>query len=341
MGQELLQQIGFEPLVLGSAPAATTALDTRDAVLALLGEAVDLIVFVGGDGTARDVLDAMRSSLHTDPGGAAAQSAGSCPGFESTDHELSTKLPPVLGIPAGVKMHSSVFAVSPAAAGELLLRLVQGEVVGLRSGEVRDIDEDALRREQVRSRYYGELPVPDDALGVQRVKLSGSDDDCLVIDEIAEYVVAEMDPDVTYLLGPGTTTRAIMEQLGLPCTLLGVDVVRDGQLLLSDAGEAQLMALLEHSETVGSCLIVTPTGGQGSLLGRGNQQISPAVLRQVGIDKVLIVSGKRKLANLQGQPLLLDTGDPELDCMLSGYRRIVTGYREHALYPVGRSGAGR
>ena len=320
MGHDLLVSLGFDCTALGEAThAATSATDTRAAVASMAGKGVDLLLFVGGDGTARDVFDALTRAQM----------------FNGSVTEQSE--PPataVLGIPAGVKMHSSVFAVSPSAAGELLVELATGTPVALQAAEVRDIDEQALREGTIRARYYGELLVPDAEQGMQRVKQSGGDVETLVVDEMAEYIVDEMDPATTYLVGPGTTTRAIMERLALPCALLGVDVLRDGQLLCSDAGEAQILAELAQCGDAPVCLIVTPTGGQGSLLGRGNQQISPRVLRRIGRDNLLIVATARKIAELRGRPLLLDTGDRELDVAMSGYRGIVTGYRQRILYAV-------
>jgi predicted polyphosphate/ATP-dependent NAD kinase len=124
-----------------------------------------------------------------------------------------------------------------------------------------------------------------------------------------------------------------MEQLGLPNTLLGVDVIRDGQVLASDADENRLLELLADAPG-GATIIVTVIGGQGHIFGRGNQQLSPAVIRAVGLDNIILIAAKSKIAALEGRPLLVDTNDPELDRALSGYRTIVTGYDDHILYRV-------
>jgi len=142
-----------------------------------------------------------------------------------------------------------------------------------------------------------------------------------------------MEAGRTYLVGPGSTTAAIMEQLGLPNTLLGVDVIRDGQVLASDADETRLLELLAEAPG-GATIIVTVIGGQGHIFGRGNQQLSPAVIRAVGLDNIILIAAKSKIAALEGRPLLVDTNDPELDQALSGYRTIVTGYDDHILYRV-------
>jgi predicted polyphosphate/ATP-dependent NAD kinase len=141
-----------------------------------------------------------------------------------------------------------------------------------------------------------------------------------------------MEDGVLYVIGPGTTTRAIADELGLPKTLLGVDVVLDGKLVVTDANEAQLLVLLDGRQE--TRIIVTPIGGQGYIFGRGNQQISPQVIKRVGRDQIMVISTPDKLHALHGQPLLVDTGDPEVDAMLGGYLTVITGYHERAVRKV-------
>jgi predicted polyphosphate/ATP-dependent NAD kinase len=304
MGSDALEGFGFDYEICGR-PAAelTSARDTAVAARALAERELDVLVFAGGDGTARDILDAVDERV------------------------------PVLGIPSGVKMHSAVYAVSPEAAGELLLRLVRAGLVNVQLREVRDIDEDAFRGGVVKARFYGELLTPEEGHFLQRTKVAGRESDELAAEEIAADIVESMEPGRLYLIGPGSTTAAIMAQLGLPNTLLGVDAIHDNEVLLSDAGEAELLDLLE--KTAGPAeIIVTAIGGQGHVFGRGNQQFSPAVIRRVGLDNITIVAGKGKISGLAGQPLLVDTNDPELDGALCGYRRVVTGYHDAILYPV-------
>ena len=304
MGEAALAHLGLPHAVLGDLPAGlTSAEDTRLAAAALLAAGVDIIVFAGGDGTARDIYDVVGQRC------------------------------PVLGIPAGVKMHSAVFAVSPEAAGELLLELASGGLVGLKLQEVRDIDEEAFRHDVVRSRFYGDMLVPGEGRYLQHTKVGGRESHSLVAADIAAWLVEGMAADRTYLIGPGSTTAAIMEQLGLPNTLLGVDVVRDGVLLASDADEHDLLAALREAPGEAT-LVVTVIGGQGHVFGRGNQQFSPAVIRAVGRDNITIVAAKSKISALQGRPLLVDTNDPALDTELSGYHSIITGYDDHILYRV-------
>ena len=163
--------------------------------------------------------------------------------------------------------------------------------------------------------------------------MGGRESQELVAAEIAAWFVEQMEAERTYLIGPGSTTAAIMEQLGLPNTLLGVDVIRDGELLASDADEATLLAQLACSPD-GAAIVVTVIGGQGHVFGRGNQQISPAVIRRVGLDNIIVVAAKSKITELEGRPLLVDTNDAGLDRELCGYYSIITGYDDHILYRV-------
>ncbi len=307
MGASALAAANMSGEVLGAGRGLTAAADTRAAAVAMLDAGVDLILFAGGDGTARDIFDSVGQSC------------------------------PVLGIPTGVKMHSGVFAVSPEAAGELLLRLAQGGLVGVKAQEVRDIDEEAFRRDIVRSRFYGELMVPGEGEFLQHTKVGGREDPGLAAADIAAWQAQSMEPGRTYLIGPGSTTAAVMEQLGLPNTLLGVDVVRDGNLLARDVNEERILALLADGGMPAS-IVATVIGGQGYLFGRGNQQFSPAVINAVGVDNVIIVAAKSKIAGLDGRPLLVDTNDPQLDLKFCGLRPVNTGYDDHILCRVSNGG---
>jgi len=304
MGAEALATLGLAHSVLGQADEKpSSALDTRAAARSLCEAGIDLLLFAGGDGTARDICDVVDSRI------------------------------PVLGIPAGVKMHSGVFAVSPEAAGELLLQLVRGGLVGLTPREVRDIDEEAFRRDRVRSRFYGEMLVPGEGHYLQHTKVGGRESPELAADDIADWLVEQLEPGRTYLVGPGSTTAALMARLDLPNTLLGVDVVRDGALVAADADEAMLLEQLAGAPGEAT-IVVTVIGGQGNLFGRGNQQFSPEVIRRVGLDNIVIIAAKSKIAALEGRPLLVDTNDPALDRELCGWRTVITGYEDRILYRV-------
>ncbi len=275
----------------------TTPADTRSAVKQLSAQHIDLLVFAGGDGTARDVVDAL------------------------AEVQLSSTVP-VLGIPCGVKMHSGVFANNPTAAANIIQAMAAGQLHSAVLAEVRDIDEEAFQRGVVRAKFYGELWVPETLHYMQQVKSGGKEVEALVVEDIAAFIVENMAPELTYFVGSGSTTAAVMENLGLDNTLLGVDVVKDGQLLLSDAYEAQLFALAE----AGDCrMIITVIGGQGHVFGRGNQQFSARVIEAVGLDNIQVIATKSKLEALP-DGLKVDTGSVTLDKKLAGLMRVITGY---------------
>jgi len=293
MGEEAARRSEFDPEVIGAiVPGRTTAEDTRAAACEMRRLGVELLLFAGGDGTARDVFDAV--------------------GQDQV----------VLGIPTGVKIHSAAYAISPAAAGELARAFLEGKTGGMLESEVVDANEDTLHRDGVSMTLYGILRVPDDVRRIQGAKAVSSESDAFAAAAIAKHVVARMDADTVYIVGPGTTTRAILTELGIEKTLLGVDVIHRGKLLASDANEAQLLELLDEQP---ARIIVTPIGGQGYLLGRGNQQISPDVLRLVGVESVIVIATPEKLNRLTTRPLLVDTGDADVDRALTGYVRVVCG----------------
>ncbi len=307
MGGNLAAALGFSNRLLPDVVplTATTADDTRAAAKALCAHGLDLLLFVGGDGTARDIY--------------AAVGLG----------------PVVLGVPAGVKMQSGVYANSPQAAGRLVSLMIQGALLSLIDAEVRDIDEEAYRQGKVRSRYFGQLRVPADVRYLQQVKCGGPECEALVLDEIAADIMASMDKHGLYIIGAGTTTQAIKRAMGIKGTLLGVDLVLNGELFKADATEQEILAALSVLP-VGktATLIITLIGGQGHLFGRGNQQLSPAVIRVIGRDHIWVVASKNKLNMLNGRPILLDTGDQALNHQLSGYMRVITGYEDYVIYPV-------
>ncbi|SDG25632.1 Predicted polyphosphate-or ATP-dependent NAD kinase [Pseudomonas benzenivorans] len=304
MGADLLAEMGFAHRTLGAlGEGPSSAADTRRAVDLLQDAGVALLLFAGGDGTARDVCAAVREGQ------------------------------PVLGIPAGVKIHSGVYAISPRAAGELTRRLVEGGLVRLASGEVRDLDEAALREGRVAARWYGELCVPEEGGYVQQVKQAGVESEELVLSDLAAWLQDSWEADVRYVFGPGSTLHGLAQNLGLDTTLLGVDVIENGRVIAHDVNEAQLFELV-HGHP--ARLLVTAIGGQGHILGRGNQQISPRVLRAIGLEHLRVVATKRKLGTLQGRPLLVDSGDVQLDDAFPDAVRVWAGYKEELLYPLGR-----
>jgi predicted polyphosphate/ATP-dependent NAD kinase len=304
MGEDLVRELGFSFTLTGRAGAGeTSGTDTESGAARMRQLGVDLLLFAGGDGTARNIYHAVGSGV------------------------------PVLGIPAGVKIHSAVFAASPAGAGVLAGLFLREEAADLAEAEVMDIDEEAFRRGRVSARLYGYLQVPSDRRYMQHLKVGGDGGGEEAVAAIAHRVVAEMEEDCLYLVGPGTTTRAVMEALNLPCTLLGVDVVLNRNLLAADAGEGQLLEILKEGRRK-ALIIVTIIGGQGYIFGRGNQQFSPEVIKKVGLDHIVVIASRGKLLSLHGEPLRVDTGDEGLDRELSGYIRVLTGERESSICRV-------
>ena len=304
MGEMEARQAGFEPRVIGQIqPDSTTADDTRRAAEEIAAIGADLLLFAGGDGTARDVYQAVGLRV------------------------------PALGIPAGVKIHSGVYATTPSRAAQLAAMYISGRVKGFGELEVMDIDEEAFRRGRVSARLYGYLKVPLEPRFTQGAKAASSSSvhEAAARQSIAEQIVETMKTGCLYIIGSGTTPRAIMERLGLPNTLLGIDAVKDGKLAAADLNEAQLLKIMDGHNTR---IIVTPIGGQGYIFGRGNQQLSPEVIKKTGVDNIIVASTPAKLASLQRRPLLVDTGDNQVDEMLRGYKRVVTGYREEMVYKI-------
>lgn len=304
MGADVLAELGYKTQVCyHPAQQQTEANDTHAAIEKLLAAGVDLLVFAGGDGTARDVYSVMGENVT-----------------------------PVVGIPAGVKIHSGVYAITPKAAGRVLHQMVSGELTTLRGADVMDIDETAFREGVVRARRFGELNVPGELEYMQAVKIGGQESDELVLVDIAADVVEGMDNDALYIMGSGSTVAVVMEELGLDNTLLGVDLVSGGELVASDATAADIEAAIQHYSSVH--LVVTLIGGQGHLFGRGNQQLSPAVIRSVPRQNITVVATKEKLADLNGRPLIVDTGDSELDRELAGFIAVTTGYHDKTMMTI-------
>jgi predicted polyphosphate/ATP-dependent NAD kinase len=309
MGEAEARAEGFEPTVIGSFDGGereTTPDDTREAARLMAAAGVDLILFAGGDGTARDVYAAVGDG------------------------------PVCLGIPAGVKIHSAVYATNPRSGGELAGLYLQDRVRRTKLAEVMDIDEEAFRVGRVQAALHGYLRVPNDASRVQSMKSARAQSEEEAFRQIAYRIVDDMLPGITYILGPGSTVKGVKDALGIDGTLLGVDVVRDRRLVVKGATEDDLLRVLGPDDSAcGARIVVTAIGGQGHILGRGNQQISPAVLRRTGARSVIVVATRDKLLALQGRPLLVDTGDPDLDTELFGYVRVATGYNEDVVVRVG------
>ncbi|EYT57728.1 MULTISPECIES: ATP-NAD kinase family protein [Microbacterium] len=323
MGADAVRAAGLVPRVvapaLGVERSETEAGDTSRAVAALAADGVDLILVVGGDGTLRDAVAGL--DVAENPSGAGTD----------VGRHADTRMPAVLGVPAGVKMYSPVFAVSPRAAGAIAADWIDLGGLPTDEREVLDIDEAAMRRARVDPTLYGMLRVPYRSGRTQARKAPTPVTEAAAVEAAARGAVARMLPGIRYLLGPGGTTAEIARQLGVEGSPLGVDVVLDGTVVVCGASEQELLAAIDQGPAQA---VVTVIGGQGFLLGRGNQQLSAAVLRALGDDPLLVVAPEQKLIDLHGRPLLVDTGDPELDARLAGHVRIVTGAGTSSLYAV-------
>lgn len=314
MGATLCRDMGFHIEVLVSNTIDhTDEKDTQAAVDALLKRGVDLLMFAGGDGTARNILQALKKL--------------------SKDSAV-----PVIGVPAGCKIHSAVYAVTPKHAGELLALIIRGRPLAVKETAVMDIDEAAFREGTVTATLYGYLTAPAENNYMQNMKQGGVEHASLTLQDIATYITEELDDDRLYFIGSGTTPKAILDELGLDATLLGIDAIKNKRLLAMDLNEQEILSLIEANKAAHNKpakIILTIIGGQGHLFGRGNQQFSPAVIRSIGKENIIVISTAEKLHALNGQPIRVDTGDAQLDEELCGMIQLVTGYDEHTFYRIG------
>lgn len=303
MGEEVAREAKIEPDVLRLSHAgASTGADTRRAAEAMAAQGVDLILFAGGDGTARDILSA-------------------------SGHRI-----PMLGVPAGVKMHSAVFGTTPSNAGHLAALFLSGSPSAqLRDAEVMDLDEDAIRTGTVSARLYGYARSPFERRLAQNAKAGAVPGETETLDAAARHVAKGMQNGTVYIVGPGTTTRRVADALGIASTLLGVDAILDGKAVGLDLNEQALLRIISGRRAE---ILVGVLGGQGSLFGRGNQQISAEVIRRVGRDNINVIATVEKLINLPAAALQVDTGDAEIDAMLTGHIPVITGPGRTALVRV-------
>ncbi len=299
MGEDELESAGLEGRIVCKSENPSTRDDSIRAARAFMAEKVDLILFAGGDGTARDILEVIGREV------------------------------PMVGIPTGVKMHSAVFAMTPEDAADSVEAFSRSGKT--REAEVMDVDEESFREGVLRTRLFGYAEVPDDVEHIQSSKMtyhSGSAEE--ERDEIGQYVSECVEKGVMYIVGPGSTTESVAKHMGLRKTLLGVDVYMEGEVLAEDASESRILELLEeHKE---ARILVSPIGAQGFIFGRGNQQLSPRVIRKVGVQNVMVISAPTKLKNT---PILrVDTGDPALDGQLRGRKKAITGHKRRRLVRI-------
>lgn len=301
MGSKALKSAGIIPQVVHRSGSFTTDADTKSFLTKVKEiDDIDLVIFVGGDGTARDVCDIVGEDI------------------------------PVIGIPAGVKIHSSCFAINPERGGDLAASFIQGKVKNYSLAEVMDLDEELYRKEEIQPKLFGYLKVPNDQR-LQNRKSGSGKSEVAQQGQIAFQLIDEMKDNLLYLVGPGTTTRALCNALEMEGSLLGVDAIRNKKLLGTDLSEQKILDLIQGRQ-VG--LIITPTGGQGFLLGRGNHQISPQVLQNIDKENIIIASTMDKIVQLHGRSLLVDTGDDKINIGLSGFYKVVTGFRQAMMYKV-------
>jgi predicted polyphosphate/ATP-dependent NAD kinase len=307
MGEEELRTASLQEAyeVLYNPPETTKAEDTKRAVKAFVEDGAEIIFFCGGDGTARDVYEAVEGRL------------------------------PILGIPSGVKMHSAVFGVNPEAAAVTLARFLSGEL-STGEAEIMDLDEERYRRGEWFVEIYGLAMTPQEPNLVQTGKLMVEEvADEAIREEMAQYIgeLMEEEPDTLFIFGPGGTTHDICRHLGLETTLLGVDAILNGKLVGRDLNEDGILRLLDKHPR--AKLVISPIGAQGFILGRGNLQLSPQVLKDIGPHNLMIVATPSKL---RATPYLrVDTGDSELDRYFveKGHLMVVVGYRTMKMHPVG------
>ncbi len=279
MGETEAKKLGYNCRVIGEPKKETTSEDTQAIANGIVEAGVDLLVYCGGDGTTRDIQKAVDMKV------------------------------PAVGVPTGVKMHSALFAVSPQAAARVAIRYLWGGLP-LREAEVMDIDEQAFREGHLSAQLYGYMLSPFEPHLIQGNKMESPTTENEVENQaaIAVYIIEEMQPEPLYIVGPGTTTRTVADLLDQKKTLLGVDLFLDKKIIAKDVNEKQILQQISGKPTQ---IIVTPIGGQGFIFGRGNQQISSKVIRQVGLDNITVIATKSKLDRLKS--LRVDTGDSALD----------------------------
>ncbi len=302
MGEEVIKQFDFSYTIIGALKKArTTRNDTKRVLKSLLLEKIDLLVFVGGDGTARDIYDVLGLSL------------------------------PVIGVPSGVKMFSSVFAVTPQAAAEIVDSFITGDVE-LVEGEVLDINEESFRRGKLDVKLYGYLQIPQVRELVQMSKeptrSGGSYEENKKA--LARYIVENMDDDTLYIFGPGSTFKTNADELQLNKMVLGIEAIYNGKTVDSNLNEEKILCLLNKFSSIK--LILSPIGGQGFIFGRGNKEFTPSIIKRVGKENVIVVATRDKMSKLPC--LRVDTGDSKLDQSLRGYIKVLIDYNEEVVVKI-------
>jgi len=305
MGEDEAKSVGLEAEILPMSPKTeTTAADTKLAVKLMVKSKIDMIVFVGGDGTARDILDAMSGANSV----------------------------PVLGVPSGVKMYSGIFAASTRGAADIVQAVVEKSAQTM-DFEIMDVDEEAVRDDRLSVSLHGFLKgpfVPMRLLGSKQVSPETLDEHENQM-AVAKFVVEDMDPKATYILGPGTTVKCVADLLRVEKTSMGVDIYHN-KAVVKDVNEMKILS--EIKDWKNTWIVLSPIGRQGMLLGRGNQQISPEIIKKIGKEHIIVAATRSKIQGIEGGVLRVDIGDANVDAMLRGYIKVAIDYREWRLMEI-------
>ncbi|KKK43654.1 MAG: ATP-NAD kinase [Candidatus Lokiarchaeum sp. GC14_75] len=302
MGEFVLKEMNFDfkavshPIFRNVETLQQTSAQQTMIAAKIMAEITDLklIVFIGGDGTARDIMNSIGKNV------------------------------PCLGVPGGVKIYSSVFSLNPRAAASLILQYLWGEIP-LKESEVLDIDEEEYRNGNLICKLYGYLLTPVNPEYSQYSKMESSHKDLSNQERIARKIFESLEENVYYLIGPGTTTKAITNKLKNTHTILGVDLLLNKKLIAYDLNENQILEYITGKKTK---IIISLIGRQGFLFGRGNLQFTPKILRMISPKNIIVIATKYKLQNINNQILRLDTRDPELDKLMKGFYRVHVDYDE-------------
>ena len=291
-----------------SSKGKTSASDTCDLVKQLLESKIDVLIYGGGDGTTRDIVRNLQEN--------------NCP-------EL-----PIIGVPSGVKMHSGCFATSPKAAAEVLSSWIRGDLL-VSNTEVLDLDEEKYRQGKWIVKLYAEAMTPNSPKWMQGSKeLIQTDSEEEIIQGISEHIFESLvEEDRMIIWGSGGTLRTIGKMLNFNLTTLGIDITVGKSQIATDVNEQQITQHIQSHSGIIS-LLLSPMGGQGFLIGRGNLQLSPKVIRMIGIENIIGIVTPSKLLSVR--KLRIDSGDDELDSEFSElkYMKVIQGYRTTRIIPI-------
>jgi predicted polyphosphate/ATP-dependent NAD kinase len=301
MGADIIEGMGIDFEVVGKIGEVTSADDTKRIAKQMLKADIDILIFCGGDGTARDIYDAIGLEI------------------------------PVIAIPGGVKMYSSVFSFSPKAAAQIVDGFLEN-FIETEDREILDIDEQLVREDMLKSTLYGYLKVLKFRNLIQAGKMGSQLGKTAEENkkDISQWVIEDMGKETLYLLGPGTTVKSIADNLNLPKTLLGIDAINNKRIVGKDLNEKSILKLLEEFDIAE--IIISPIGGQGFIFGRGNKQFTPKVIKKIGKKNLIIISTAEKIRNLDC--LRVDTGESDFDLELKGLVKVIIGYKEQLVMPV-------